>query len=257
MTLGQAVNRVFGLIGLELHRIAPLSNADPAALRLPPEEQTWYGQYWHWVLLPWARDGIFHETWAASKSATTLTVDRGWALYSLARQCATLGLDAVECGVFRGGSALMLCHVFADLHPSGTIHLVDSFEGLPTANASRDVSWLGPRFDDTSVDAVLNLLGPRHASRISIHKGWIPEAFDGLAVNQVGFIHLDLDLYKPTRDAVSFLWPKLAHGGVLLVDDYGFPSCAGVRDAMDLMLSTEPGMLGIPLATGQFLAIKR
>ena len=32
-------------------------------------------------------------------------------------------------------------------------------------------------------------------------------------------IHIDVDLYKPTFDSLSFFYPKLCKGGVILCDD--------------------------------------
>ncbi len=47
------------------------------------------------------------------------------------------------------------------------------------------------------------------------------------------FVHVDVDLYQPTRDAIDFFYPRLLPGGILLFDDYGFMTCPGARRAVD------------------------
>ena len=55
---------------------------------------------------------------------------------------------------------------------------------------------------------------------VNIYKGWIPDVFN-LTNNQIyQFVHIDVDLYKPTLDSLNYFFPKLIDGGIIVIDDY-------------------------------------
>jgi hypothetical protein len=135
------------------------------------------------------------------------------------------------------------------------LHLFDSFSGLPEP-LSTDGTWEAGDFADTSIEAVKDTLGA-YADRCVIHPGWIPETLEEInSAATFNLIHLDLDLESHTLDGLNYFWPRLTPGGALIVDDYGFPSCVGVRHAVEAFGNPED-MLRIYVPTGQFVAVKR
>jgi hypothetical protein len=66
--------------------------------------------------------------------------------------------------------------------------------------------------------------------RIEYFPGWIPEAFPDEPGARYRFVHLDVDLFQPTRDSLEYFYPKLIPGGMIVCDDYGWP---GARKAID------------------------
>ena len=68
----------------------------------------------------------------------------------------------------------------------------------------------------------------------------IPDTFAGLSDARFCFAHIDLDLYQGVRDSLDFLYPRLSHGGVIVLDDYGFASCPGARKAVDEFFQDKP-----------------
>jgi hypothetical protein len=75
---------------------------------------------------------------------------------------------------------------------------------------------------------------------IQIMRGWIPSRFAEVAEKKFSFVHIDVDLEKPTRDSLEFFYPRLSDGGILLCDDYGFDTCPGVTAAIDEFLALKP-----------------
>lgn len=57
---------------------------------------------------------------------------------------------------------------------------------------------------------------------------------------RIGLLHLDLDLYAPTRAALDHLWARVVDGGVVIFDQYGLPPWEGETRAVDEFLSTLP-----------------
>ena len=93
-------------------------------------------------------------------------------------------------------------------------------------------------FSDTSVEAVRAVVGSD--GFIELRKGWVPETFAGLEDEVFCFAHIDLDLYEGVRDTLSFVYPRLSPGGIIVLDDYGFASCPGARRAVDEFFADKP-----------------
>lgn len=53
---------------------------------------------------------------------------------------------------------------------------------------------------------------------------------------RIALLHLDLDVYKPTMEALRHLWPCIVPGGILVIDDYGMVSGA-TRAVEDFLLA--------------------
>lgn len=54
-------------------------------------------------------------------------------------------------------------------------------------------------------------------------------------------VHMDCDLYKPTRAAIEAFWPRLSRGGVMLFDEYAIKDWPGETQAVDELLERLPG----------------
>jgi len=122
---------------------------------------------------------------------------------------------------------------------------------MPPTDDSKDVHKAGD-FADTSFDAVRALVG---TDAVEYHAGFIPQTFEGLSVDQIAFAHVDLDLHDAILESCKFIYPRLSIGGVMVFDDYGFPSCPGARIAVDEFFFDKPEF-PIVLASGQCLVIK-
>jgi O-methyltransferase len=68
-------------------------------------------------------------------------------------------------------------------------------------------------------------------------------------------VHVDLDIFASITDALTFFYPRMAAGGIIVFDDYGFPSCPGARAAVDEFFSQKPEV-PFALQTGQCVVRK-
>ena len=55
-------------------------------------------------------------------------------------------------------------------------------------------------------------------------------------------IHLDCDLYKPTKAALESFWPRLSRGGVILFDEYAIKDWPGETQAVDEYFASLPNI---------------
>ena len=147
--------------------------------------------------------------------------------------------DLVECGVWRGGTAIFLRAILAAFgDPERRVWACDSFEGLPEADADRypmDVPMqlhtykqLAVGIDEVKANfARYDLLD----ERVDFVHGWFRDTLPTLAVERIAVLRLDGDMYESTIDALTNLEPKVSPGGFVIIDDYGgIEACAEAVD---------------------------
>ena len=159
---------------------------------------------------------------------------------------ATLDLPGarVECGAYRGATALLLCHAWRSRHAGfdgNGFHLIDSFSGtsessehdrIPVRDASgatRMEAFFPAGKTDASASAVRGYFN--EFPRVGLHEGWVPGVFTSLPKTAWAFVHLDLTLYEATLAALEYFHPRLTAGGVIVVDGSIF--CPGAQKAVD------------------------
>jgi O-methyltransferase len=98
---------------------------------------------------PW-RGREFRLLYDEISAHTLLGPESAWTLYSLARQALAVPGDFVEAGVYRGGTARLLRRTLDRSGASRTLHLLDTFAGMPQTDRTRDIHR-EKDFSDTSV----------------------------------------------------------------------------------------------------------
>ncbi len=178
-------------------------------------------------------------------------------LYAMA-----LGGEFAECGVFRGTSALFLCRAAKTRIPGYAgegLHLIDSFEGISQPSdedafdaRGKDGSLVRTAVPQGALSAPVDVVRQsiRDFPKVSLHQGWIPGVFQQLPDTRWAFVHIDVDLFDPTRDCLEYFFPRLNPGGVIVCDDYGSPLFPGARRAWDSFCEKN-GVPFVMLDTGQ------
>lgn len=170
----------------------------------------------------------------------------------------------VECGVWRGGSVLAMILTLQDLGVDDRpIVLCDTFEGM-TAPTDADTSafaepatveWETARaagtraYEDAFGAHQFGLDQVREVLRssgypfelLSFVVGPVEETLPAGAPDDIALLRLDTDWYESTRHEMETLYPRLADGGVLIIDDYGHWD--GARRAVDEYFETHDPLL--------------
>ncbi len=222
----------------------------------------------HWLRLPDARlytfylarptyrpwlSKAFKEIYNEISPYTLVSQDRCYILYSLAKQCLWIEGDFAECGVYKGGTAMLLNRVLNQGQKKiKKLHLFDSFEGMPEGGHKLD-SYEQGEFRDVNYQDVKKRLNT--PGRVFFYKGKIPSTFSRINKCNFALVHIDVDIYQSIADCCRFLYPRLRKGGAMIFDDYGFPSCAGGRKAVDEYFYNKPEV-PIVLPTAQAIVIK-
>jgi len=135
--------------------------------------------------------------------------------------------DVVECGVWRGGMIRGLAEVLGERR---TYHLFDSFEGLPPAgdlDGQAATDWQAdvdsPSYLDNCATEESHARSLFEGSRFpfEIHHGWFDDTLATFeAKTPIALLRLDADWYDSTMTCLTRLFPQLAPGALILVDDY-------------------------------------
>jgi O-methyltransferase len=204
------------------------------------------------IFQPWLGYGDFVAAFDGVRERTLVSPDRCYLLQQFARHACQLSGDFIECGVFRGGTALLLARTLPIRRVK--LWLFDSFEGLSEASLEKGDFYKRGDFTESSFEAVSELLSP-YSQRVELRKGWIPASFSGLEYLRFSFAHVDVDIYDPALACCDFIYPRLVAGGVMVFDDYGYPACRGERNAVDKFFADKSEPV-ITLPSGQGLVIK-
>jgi len=160
-----------------------------------------------------------------------------------------------ELGVFRGGSSWFLAAAAEQAGGGRRIFSFDTFTHFPETDLELDGSHR-PTGDYHPAEDVRRYLS-RFAS-LELREGVFPDTAAGLEDERFGVVHVDSDTYSSYRDALAFFVPRLAPGGIVVLDDYGFVTCPGATQATDEFLAEHGDEVQLfSLLTGQALLIRR
>ena len=205
-----------------------------------------------WNNLDWYNDETFNNYLQLFGETHGINSGRRWMAYQLLRATKDVPGDTAECGIFQGATSYMICAFAEHARLTRTHHAFDSFEGL---SEPRDLDGRHWRKHDLSVDLASVQQRLARFSGVRYYKGWIPERFPDLDALSFSFVHIDVDIYEPTRDSIAFFYPRLSEGGILVCDDYGFAVCPGATKAIDDYLRDKPEKM-IALSDGGGFLIK-
>jgi O-methyltransferase len=164
--------------------------------------------------------------------------------------------EIAELGVYKGETARLIHHYL----PERFLNLFDTFEGFVKNDISKENDQIRNsesviHFKDTSIDSVLSFIDSKN-SNVRVFQGYFPDSVDKkLYQTTFAFVHLDADLYEPTRNGLEFFYPRVSSGGIILIHDYNaWPGC---RKAVDeFFCSKKEFPIPMPDKSGSAIVIK-
>jgi Macrocin-O-methyltransferase (TylF) len=161
----------------------------------------------------------------------------------------------IDLGVFRGASAFTwakFCEIFCPTDIWKIVYGFDTFQGFPAVSkedgpvSSKHGRRKGGYFGGKSVERDLMLAQEamnhdrhlRHIDRIRFIKGDVAKTVPKLIAEKgnglkVALLHLDLDIYKPTKVALEHFVPRMTRGGIIVLDEYASTVFGGETKAVD------------------------
>lgn len=189
-----------------------------------------------------------------------------WRLHTLvwaARAGLSIDGDFVECGVFKGDMAWVLCRT-ADLRSAGKqFYLYDTFDGFSDKYSSPEdfpdnadfYDFANNIYKDPTLHAQV-CAKFREDPYVRIIKGTVPDVLRESAPQRIAFLHIDLNSPAAEIGALEVLFPRLSAGAVIVFDDYGWKQFRRQKEAEDRFMK-QHGYEILELPTGQGLVVKR
>ena len=190
-------------------------------------------------------------------SAQAITYEKGFYLtsditrlakamghFEIYRMITHLPGQVVECGVFKATS-LVRWATFRELLESPFSRRIIGFDILgsfPRHDDDADNAFAA-RHDDVagqglSVGQVETVLAHKHLRNVELVAGDVIETVPAYVAAhpelRVALLHIDVDVYKPSKVALDALYELVVPGGILVFDDYG--TVAGETRAVDELL---------------------
>ncbi len=175
------------------------------------------------------------------KPYTQTSIERMYSLYNACLYIVSNNMqgDLVECGVWKGGSAMMMAFVLKSKGITNRkIFLYDTFEGMsnPTEKdisingkaaseqlkeedkLSNDSIWCYASYNEVITN--MKITGYPIENLVFI-KGKVEDTLQNNLPNTLSLLRLDTDWYESTKVELEKLYPLLAKGAPLIIDDFG------------------------------------
>lgn len=173
---------------------------------------------------------------------------RSAVLYNISKRIKDLNIqgDIAELGVYKGDLAWQINMLF----PDHKLYLFDTFEGFDERDVAIEKENHYSKgnvgdFSDTSVFRVLKRCPYPH--NIILKKGYFPTTAIDLDNHLWSFVSLDTDLYQSIYEGILYFYPRLSHGGMILLHDYNNKQFIGAHKAVDDYEKKYGALLLVPL----------
>ena len=174
-------------------------------------------------------------------------LNKAIAHYEIYRKIVNLPGQVVECGVFKGASLIRLATFREMLESPFSREIIgfDVFGKFPSVEDTDDTNFIekfeGQGGEGIAVEELEKVLGMKGFDNISLIKGnifdTIPDYLEEHPEFKISLLHIDVDVYEPSRFILETLFERVVSGGVIVFDDYG--TVAGETRAVDEYLEAK------------------
>jgi hypothetical protein len=202
------------------------------------------------------RDPRFVQAYAAAKRQQS-DIDIQWRAHVTqwaGAHAKLLDGDFVECGVNRAFLTMSLA-TFVDFKSmvGRKFYLFDTFNGLvPDLVDVEDRAAYRNDYPDC-YEFVRDSF--KDHPNVILVRGPVPDTLSRVDIERVAYLSIDMNCTRPEEEALRHFWPKMVSGGIVVLDDYGFPGHESQKRAADrVAASVGVGVLSLP--TGQGVIMK-
>lgn len=158
--------------------------------------------------------------------------------YYLFQYLKKINGNLAELGVLDGKTSKL---IFELMDKNETLYSFDTFEGFHQSDVDIENRLFEKKISYNFFTKKVSLrklqkfiIGNEKKKKLQLIKGKFPDSLDkGMKNLKFKFIHIDMDLYEPTKMALKLLWKQLVVGGVMLVHDYQCSLFPGVEKAVN------------------------
>jgi hypothetical protein len=182
---------------------------------------------------------------------------RVWVCCWAATQASRLPGSFVECGVNTGILSLAVCDYVDFNGLDKDFYLFDTYCGIPGQQVSDEEKGLGIDRNMVLYEECYDLACRNFAPfpRARLVRGTLPDSLSRVAIDEVAYLSIDLNVAAPEAAVLEFFWDRLVPSGIVVLDDYGWLKHAVQKRAHDAFAARK-GVTVLQLPTGQGLLVK-
>lgn len=186
----------------------------------------------------------FEDVYKICKPYTLTSLERMEKLYNAVGYIHNNKIegDFVECGVFKGGSVMVMALAQSQFENTKKIHLYDTFSGMTNPEEiDKDLNGVSAKQLLKCKDFICNCSQREVENNMKktgypkdlfiFHKGDVLLTLKEDLPKKIAILRLDTDWYASTKIELEQLYPNLSENGILIIDDYGHFD--GARKATD------------------------
>jgi len=190
-------------------------------------------------------DPVYQKASKLARGRSVVSEDNRINLYLICRFFLER-LDAghiVEFGSYKGGNALFMACVAADVRPGTNVYALDTYTGIPDADPSIDAHSAGD-FKDVDLAELREYAEKRGVHNVQFVQGRFEDTAASLLsqIGKVSLAHIDSDTYSSVAYAYDVVRPHMVGGGYLVFDDATVSSCLGATEAVETLLIRRDGL---------------
>ncbi len=199
----------------------------------------------------WEHENAFYLTSPRGRLGKAL------AQYEIYKQVTGLPGSVMEFGVFKGTSLVRLLTFRHLLETTESRPVVgfDAFGEFPVSGDHHDRAFIdsfqragGQGYPQDEIEGYLEAKGFTNYQLVAGDVSQtLPRYLDEHPATRVALLHLDMDVYEPTRFVLDQLGPRLVRGAVVMIDDY--TTVAGATRAVDEYLADRDVVIEKPPIT--------
>jgi hypothetical protein len=165
--------------------------------------------------------------------------------------------DYVECGVNTGAYSRALVDYIDFNSLNKKIWLLDTYEGLVKELVSEEEIKLGiGRYFGSYKNVYEQVKETFRNFNAEIIKGPVPDTLPLCKAEKICYLSIDMNCVEPEIAAAEYFWDKIVPGGVVILDDYGFPPHILQKKAFD-EFARKKNVSILTLPTAQGIIIKK
>lgn len=167
--------------------------------------------------------------------------------YEIYKKIINVPGDIIECGVFKGISLtrFLTYRSILENNFSRKVYGFDSFGKFPSAKNQSDKKfikmWKNLAGDSISKDELHKILLEKKFENFELIKGDVLKTIPNFIKDRnntiIALLHLDMDVYRPTKYVINKLFDKMSSNGIILIDDYA--AVAGATKAINEFLKSK------------------
>ena len=127
-----------------------------------------------------------------------------------------------------------MAEVCKALHPGTKVYALDTYEGMPAVDTTRDAHRAG-NFSDTGYEELKTVIARTGLDNLELVRGRFEDTSDELLkrVGKVRLVHVDCDIYSAVVYSYDVTIPYMVDGGYWAFDDALYSSCIGAMEAVE------------------------